>query len=131
MLNFQKIYFLKMLGIIAAQSIGETFTQSTLNTFHKAGLLNSKKGISRVEELLNVSKTPKSIFYRLKSQLNVFNDVGSVVVVDDDEITIEAQKKNFLKLLGLAGSVYSSNVCMGYLRNIRNIEAARELISFP
>ena len=55
-------------GIIAAQSIGERFTQSTLNTFHQAGLLISgaTKGIPRVEELLNASKNPKSIFYRLK-----------------------------------------------------------------
>ena len=58
-------------GIICAQSIGEKFTQSTLNTFHKAGLLVSgaTKGIPRVQELLNISKNPKSIFYsvRLKS----------------------------------------------------------------
>ena len=55
-------------GIIAAQSIGERLTQSTLNTFHQAGLLISgaTKGIQRVEELLNVSKNPKRIFYRLK-----------------------------------------------------------------
>ena len=55
-------------GIIAAQSIGERFTQSTLNTFHQAGLLipaGATKGIPRVEELLNVSKNPKRIFYRL------------------------------------------------------------------
>ena len=52
-------------GIICAQSIGEKFTQSTLNTFHKAGLLISgaTKGIPRVQELLNISKNPKSIFY--------------------------------------------------------------------
>ena len=43
-------------------------TQSTLNTFHQAGLLISgaTKGIPRVEELLNASKNPKRIFYRLK-----------------------------------------------------------------
>ena len=39
-----------------------------LNAFHQAGLLISgaTKGIPRVEELLNASKNPKSIFYRLK-----------------------------------------------------------------
>lgn len=52
-------------GIICAQSIGEKFTQSTLNTFHKAGLLISgaKKGIPRAQELLEVSKSPEHIFY--------------------------------------------------------------------
>ena len=56
-------------GIIAAQSIGERFTQSTLNTFHQARLLISgaTKGIPRLEELLNASKNPKRISYRLKS----------------------------------------------------------------
>ena len=47
--------------IICAQSIGEKFTQSFLNTFHKAGL-PTPKGITSVEELLNVSKNPKSKF---------------------------------------------------------------------
>ena len=62
-------------GLICAQSIGEKFTQSTLNTFHSAGLLNlgATKGIPRVQELLNVLKSPKSIFYtvRLKSKVKV------------------------------------------------------------
>ena len=63
-------------GIICAQSIGEKFTQRTLNTFHKAGLLISgaAKGIPRVQELLNISKNPKSIFYsiRLKSVDDIY-----------------------------------------------------------
>ena len=50
-------------GIIAAQSIGEKNTQSTLNTFHKAG--QSEKsvtvGVPRFQELLNATKTPKMI----------------------------------------------------------------------
>ena len=50
-------------GIIAAQSIGEKNTQSTLNTFHKAG--QSEKsvttGIPRFQELLNATKSPKII----------------------------------------------------------------------
>lgn len=49
-------------GIICAQSIGERFTRSNLNTFHKAGIVNqiTTKGLPRVQELLNVSKNPKS-----------------------------------------------------------------------
>ena len=50
-------------GVISAQSIGEKQTQTTLNTFHKAG--SSTKavttGVPRVEELLNATKSPKSI----------------------------------------------------------------------
>ena len=52
-------------GIICAQSIGEKFTQRLLNTFHKAGL-PIPKVITRVEELLNVSKNLKSIFDTIK-----------------------------------------------------------------
>ena len=50
-------------GIIAAQSIGEKQTQSTLNTFHKAG--QSEKsvtvGVPRFQELLSATKSPKIV----------------------------------------------------------------------
>jgi hypothetical protein len=50
-------------GVFSAQSIGEEQTQSTLNTFHKAG--SGEKtvttGVPRVEELLNSTKNPKSV----------------------------------------------------------------------
>jgi len=45
-------------GILAAQAIGERNTQSTLNTFHKAGQ-NEKsvtQGVPRFQELLNATK---------------------------------------------------------------------------
>eukprot|EP00968_Pinguiococcus_pyrenoidosus_P007796 scaffold529_cov308-Pinguiococcus_pyrenoidosus.AAC.88 len=52
----------EMVGILAAQSIGEPATQMTLNTFHHAG--NSAKdvtlGVPRMEELINVSKNIKT-----------------------------------------------------------------------
>jgi len=51
----------EMVGIIAAQSIGEPTTQLTLNTFHRAG--SSSKavgGMSRVEEILSLSPNPKN-----------------------------------------------------------------------
>lgn len=53
----------EMVGVVAAQSIGEPATQLTLNTFHLAGI-GSKKvtlGIPRLKELLNTThniKTP-------------------------------------------------------------------------
>lgn len=45
-------------GIIGAQSIGERQTQTTLNTFHTAGKLQ-QTGVSRLEEILNMSKNLK------------------------------------------------------------------------
>lgn len=59
-------------GIISAQSIGQKNTQSTLNTFHKAGQAETQvlTGVPRFQELLNTTKEPKGpsckIFFRKK-----------------------------------------------------------------
>ena len=45
----------EMVGMIAAQSIGEPTTQLTLNTFHYAGVASKStvtKGVPRIEEIL-------------------------------------------------------------------------------
>ena len=51
-----------VVGLIAAQSIGEPTTQMTLNTFHFAGVAsksNVTRGVARVEEILSLSVNPK------------------------------------------------------------------------
>ena len=53
----------EMVGIIAAQSIGEPTTQMTLNTFHFAGVAsksNVTRGVPRIEEILSLSEKPKN-----------------------------------------------------------------------
>ena len=53
----------EMVGIIAAQSIGEPTTQLTLNTFHFAGVAsksNVTRGVPRIEEILSLSENPKN-----------------------------------------------------------------------
>jgi DNA-directed RNA polymerase II subunit RPB1 len=53
----------ELVGIIAAQSIGEPTTQMTLNTFHLAGVAaksNMTRGVPRVKELLKVTRNPKA-----------------------------------------------------------------------
>ena len=53
----------EMVGIIAAQSIGEPTTQMTLNTFHFAGVAsksNVTRGVPRIEEILSLSVNPKN-----------------------------------------------------------------------
>lgn len=53
----------EMVGIIAAQSIGEPTTQMTLNTFHFAGVAsksNVTRGVPRIEEILSLSSNPKN-----------------------------------------------------------------------
>ena len=53
----------EMVGIIAAQSIGQPTTQMTLNTFHFAGVAsksNVTRGVPRIEEILSLSENPKN-----------------------------------------------------------------------
>ena len=58
----------EMVGVLAAQSIGEPATQMTLNTFHFAGVSskNVTLGVPRLKEILNVAsniKTPSMLVY--------------------------------------------------------------------
>ncbi|TKX19276.1 DNA-directed RNA polymerase II subunit rpb1 [Elsinoe australis] len=60
----------EMVGVLAAQSIGEPATQMTLNTFHFAGVSskNVTLGVPRLKEILNVAtniKTPSMTVYQL------------------------------------------------------------------
>ena len=53
----------EMVGMISGQSIGETSTQMTLNTFHFAGVAaksNVTRGVPRIEEILSLSSEPKN-----------------------------------------------------------------------
>ena len=53
----------EMVGIIAAQSVGEPTTQLTLNTFHNVGVAskaNVTRGVPRIEEILRLTKNPKT-----------------------------------------------------------------------
>jgi len=53
----------EMVGMIAAQSIGEPTTQMTLNTFHFAGVgskSNVTRGVPRIEEILTLTDNPKN-----------------------------------------------------------------------
>ena len=64
-LNYKKalVHPGEMVGIIAAQSIGEPTTQLTLNTFHFAGVAsksNVTRGVPRIEEILSLSENPKN-----------------------------------------------------------------------
>ena len=63
----------EMVGVLAAQSIGEPATQMTLNTFHLAGVTTkgTTKGVPRLKEILNVAenlKTPNMRVYQLHDQ---------------------------------------------------------------
>ncbi|KAF2148296.1 putative DNA-dependent RNA polymerase II largest subunit [Myriangium duriaei CBS 260.36] len=60
----------EMVGVLAAQSIGEPATQMTLNTFHFTGISskNVTLGVPRLKEILNVAtniKTPSMTVYQV------------------------------------------------------------------
>ncbi|KAL8713425.1 MAG: hypothetical protein Q9220_002624 [cf. Caloplaca sp. 1 TL-2023] len=65
----------EMVGVLAAQSIGEPATQMTLNTFHFAGVAskNVTLGVPRLKEILNVAKdikTPTMTIYTTYDSVN-------------------------------------------------------------
>jgi DNA-directed RNA polymerase II subunit RPB1 len=64
----------EMVGVVAAQSIGEPCTQMTLNTFHSSGISSASKavrGVPRIKELLSVTKNIKapSMIIHLKDEV--------------------------------------------------------------
>lgn len=76
----------EMVGIIAAQSIGEPTSQITLNSKHSAGVAskstNTTGGIKRIEELLHYSKdikTPQMTIYFDKEISNNRSKVNKIL----------------------------------------------------
>ena len=65
----------EMVGVLAAQSIGEPATQMTLNTFHFTGVSakNVTLGVPRLKEILNVTteiKTPSMTVYQVPGNIH-------------------------------------------------------------
>ena len=74
----------EMVGMIAAQSIGEPTTQMTLNTFHFAGVAsksNVSRGVPRIEEILSLSASMKnpSLTVYLKEDEQTDKDKASTI----------------------------------------------------
>jgi DNA-directed RNA polymerase II subunit RPB1 len=65
----------EMVGVLAAQSIGEPATQMTLNTFHFAGVSakNVTLGVPRLKEILNVAENLKT------PSMKVYQEPGKVL----------------------------------------------------
>jgi hypothetical protein len=91
-----KIQAGESVGVIGAQSIGEKQTQSTLNTFHKAGS-GATTGVPRVEELLNATKDPKSVncVARTLKKHTSIADLRETIGYDVVEITFSKITKSY------------------------------------
>ena len=79
----------EMVGMIAAQSIGEPTTQLTLNTFHFAGVAsksNVTKGVPRVEEILsltpNLKRPALTIYLPPEEQLERYNAIKIMNMIE-------------------------------------------------
>ena len=93
----------EMVGMIAAQSIGEPTTQMTLNTFHFAGVAsksNVTRGLPRIEEIISLSENPK-------------NPSCTVYLHKTDELSQDNAKKmvNKLEHTQLRAIVDSIKIC--------------------
>ncbi|CAH6720811.1 DNA-directed RNA polymerase II subunit RPB1 [[Candida] jaroonii] len=73
----------EMVGVIAAQSIGEPATQMTLNTFHYAGVSskNVTLGVPRLKEILNVAKNIKTPALTVYLDKELASDIEKAKVV--------------------------------------------------
>jgi DNA-directed RNA polymerase II subunit RPB1 len=110
----------EMVGMIAAQSIGEPTTQLTLNTFHSAGISsksNVTRGVPRIEEVLSLSKEPKnpSITVYLKKQYQ-------------EDIMKAQQMMHILEHTSLRDVVSSLSICYDPDPTDTLIEEDRKLI---
>lgn len=75
----------KSVGIMCGQSIGEMQTQTTLNTFHSAGLSNKVvvQGVPRFLEIIDTNRsetqgTPSCYIY-LKQEINRVADIRDII----------------------------------------------------
>ncbi|KAA8901402.1 hypothetical protein TRICI_006078 [Trichomonascus ciferrii] len=92
----------EMVGVLAAQSIGEPATQMTLNTFHYAGVSskNVTLGVPRLKEILNVAKNIKTPALTVYLQDEVAADIERAKVVQS------AIEHTSLKNVTLATEIY-------------------------
>ncbi|MDA7495516.1 hypothetical protein N8459_03300 [Nitrosopumilus sp.] len=100
----------EMIGIIAAQSIGEPTTQLTLNTFHHAGVSSKSgvtRGVPRIEEILKLSSEIKNpsltVFLPQSQELSKNNalNAGAMItyttlreIVEKSEIWFDPELNN-------------------------------------
>jgi len=82
----------EMCGVLAAQSLGEPATQMTLNTFHSTGISakNVTLGVPRLNEILNIAKSPKT------PSLTVY--VGGGDAFDEEAVNEVMEQLEYTKL---------------------------------
>lgn len=110
----------EMVGMIAAQSIGEPTTQMTLNTFHFAGVAsksNVTRGLPRVEEVLSLSN-------------NIKNPSLTLFLKESDKFSRERSQRimNLIEFTKIRDLVESYEICYDPDDNSTFIEEDKEMI---
>jgi DNA-directed RNA polymerase II subunit RPB1 len=113
----------EMVGVVAAQTIGEMGTQMTLDSFHVSGTAAAVKatsGVPRLNEILSATKktkTPTLIIHMKPDVASVINPKVSDdgINYDDDRVNIETKDKamkvkNSLEITKLADILESSEI---------------------
>ena len=93
----------EMVGVVAAQSIGEPTSQITLNTKHSAGKAGIS-GVARIKEIMSYSKSSKS------PQMTIyFDDAYNSSKSDTNLITSYLKHLTIKELISTAEILYSNN----------------------
>jgi len=113
----------EMVGVVAAQTIGEMGTQMTLDSFHVSGTAAAVKatsGVPRLNEILSATKktkTPTLIIHMKSDVASVVNPKVSEdgINYDDDRVNIETKDKamkikNSLEITRLADILETSEI---------------------
>jgi DNA-directed RNA polymerase II subunit RPB1 len=94
----------EMVGIIAAQTIGEMGTQMTLDSFHVSGTAAAVKatsGVPRLKEILSATKktkTPTLLIYMKDDIATTVNPVINDEGLDNDDTNIEKTKNSAMNI---------------------------------
>ena len=110
----------EMVGMIAAQSIGEPTTQMTLNTFHFAGVAsksNVTRGVPRIDEILTLTENPKnpSLTISLKKEQEENNQAAQEIMYN-------------LEYTSLKDIIKSVKICFDPNKTKTNIEDDKEFM---
>lgn len=93
----------EMVGVIAAQSIGEPTTQLTLNTFHLSGVSSASqavRGVPRMKELIHVSKNIKA------PSCTIFLNEGVNKDIEKAKNVLNSLETTLLKDIILSSRIY-------------------------
>jgi len=97
----------EMVGVVAGQTLGEKTSQATLSKFHSAGVgvkQTGSTGITRIKEVINVSKNPKGPSMSIYLEDNIKNSD-----IDAKKIASELRMTKVKDLINFSEFYYDPN----------------------